>query len=123
MSHAVVRREHVCHQTREAFLVGALDRRLDKLASKALSLMRVFDDESEFRVSLREPLPASYAVNPPGIVRIGDNECAARMIIHAAEVMRLGGTKLWLRRCEPKVVSFLTALVVELDQLGFVRGR
>lgn len=122
-SHAVVRREHGCHQAGEAFLVGALDRRLDELPPEAFPLMGVFDDEGEFRVGEVEPLPPSDTVNRPGIVGVDDDERSATVIIHGAEVLRLGGTKLWLHRCEAQVMGFLTASVVKLDQRGFIRGR
>ena len=45
------------------------------------------------------------------------------MIIHGAEVMRIGGTKVWLRPCETQALGFLAASVVKLDQRGFIHGR
>jgi hypothetical protein len=88
-----------------------------------MPLIGVFDDEGDFRVSLRDPLPATDAVNRRGIVTVDDDKCGARMIIHVAEVMRLGGAELGLRRRETQVMSFRTASIVELDERGFVRGR
>jgi hypothetical protein len=122
-SHAVVRREHVRDETREPFVARALDCRDDERPSETLPLIRVFDDEGEFGFPETDALPPSDTVNRAGIIRFNDDERSAAMIIHAAQTVRLGGTKLWLRCCEPQVTGCLAASVVKLDQRGLIRGR
>jgi hypothetical protein len=63
----MVRPQHVRHQTREAFLVCARDRPLDELASEALALMGVFDNEGELCLRAVDPLPPPDTVNAVGI--------------------------------------------------------
>ena len=46
----------------------ARDRGLDELASEALALMGVFDDEGELRLRGVDPLPPPDTVNAVGIV-------------------------------------------------------
>jgi len=47
---------------------SACDRHVDELASEALSLMGVLDDEGDFRLRAVDPLPPPDTVNVVGIV-------------------------------------------------------
>ena len=88
-----------------------------------MPLIGIFDDEGEFGFPGADALPPSNTMNSRRIVRFDDDERATTVIIDAAEVVRLDGTKLWLSGGEPQLPRFLAASVVKLDQRGFIRGQ